>query len=151
LNSLGFHQATFYKTFLAQWNIVFRKFECFPLPNPYVQCGKRPLPRLLEIFPDTKDQIVAFGVTNLATLTIEAVHDFTVSTVIPRLASLWQKDEEAGKEASVPDTNTSTTTSNIDNSPKAADNNHDTVNESFLRIDELHNSLALDALAGLSV
>ena len=71
--------------------------------------------------------------------------------MIPRLASLWQKDEEAGKEASVPDTNTSTTTSNIDNSPKAADNNHDTVNESFLRIDELHNSLALDALAGLSV
>ena len=131
--------------------MVFRKFECFLHPNPYVQCGKRPLLRLLEIFPDAKDQIVAFGVTNLATLTIEAVHDFTVSTVIPRLASLWQKDEEAGEEASVTDVNTSTTTSNSDNSPNAADNNHDTVNESFLRIDELHNSLALDALAGLSV
>ena len=43
LNSFGMNQATFFKT-LAQWNIVFRKFECFPHPNPYVQSGKRPLP-----------------------------------------------------------------------------------------------------------
>ncbi len=75
--------------------MVFRKFECFPHPNPYVQCGKRPLPRLLEIFPDAREQIIAFGVQNLATLAIEALHDFIVSTVIPRLASsLWQKDQE---------------------------------------------------------
>jgi hypothetical protein len=51
--------------------------------------------------------------------------------VIPRLlaSALWQKEEEAGEEASVTDTNTCTTTSNS----KFADNNHDTVNESFLR------------------
>ncbi len=98
LNRLGVLQATFYKT-VAQWNIIFRKFECFPHPNPYVQCGKRPLPRLLEIFPDAKEQIVAFGVRNLATLTIEGLHDFIVSSGISRLASQWQKDEEVAAAA----------------------------------------------------
>ncbi len=83
LNSLGFRQATFFKT-VANWNKVFRQFEGFPHPNPYVQCGKRPLPRLLEVFPDAKDQIVAFGIKNLATLTIESVHNFRVTSVIPR-------------------------------------------------------------------
>ena len=64
---------------------MFRKFECFPHPNPYVQSGKRPLPRMLEAFADAKDQIVSFGLKNLATLTIESFHDFMVSTVFPRL------------------------------------------------------------------
>ncbi|KAI2489704.1 hypothetical protein MHU86_24871 [Fragilaria crotonensis] len=85
LNSLGLRQATFFKT-VANWNKLFRQFDGFPHPNPYVQCGKRPLPRLLELFPDAKDQIVSFGIKNLATLTIESVHDFLVTSVIPRLA-----------------------------------------------------------------
>ena len=36
LNRLGLNQATFYKT-VAEWNMVFRQFESFPHPNPYVQ------------------------------------------------------------------------------------------------------------------
>ncbi|KAI2492110.1 hypothetical protein MHU86_22446 [Fragilaria crotonensis] len=60
LNGLGLNQATFYKT-VAQWNMGFRELECFPHPNLYVQCGKRPLPRLLEIYPDAKEQILSFG------------------------------------------------------------------------------------------
>jgi hypothetical protein len=90
LNSFGMNQATFFKT-LAQWNIVFRTFECFPHPNPYVQSGKRPLPRLLEIFPDAKDQIVAFGIKNLATLTIEGVQDFIVTTSYTKTGSVMAK------------------------------------------------------------
>ena len=74
---------------------MFRNLESFPHPNLYVQCGKRPLPRLLEIYPDAKDQIISFGVKNLATLTIEGIHDFIVSIVIPRLASVWQEDQKA--------------------------------------------------------
>ncbi|KAI2510949.1 hypothetical protein MHU86_3421 [Fragilaria crotonensis] len=35
LNRLGLNQATFYKT-VAEWNMVFRKFESFPHPNAYV-------------------------------------------------------------------------------------------------------------------
>ncbi|KAI2509106.1 hypothetical protein MHU86_5354 [Fragilaria crotonensis] len=93
LNNLGMSQATFYKT-VAEWNGVFRRLECFPHPNLYVQCGKRPLPRLLEMYPDAKDQIVSFGVKNLATLTIEGIHDFIVSIVIPRLASVWNEDQK---------------------------------------------------------
>ncbi|KAI2513104.1 hypothetical protein MHU86_1396 [Fragilaria crotonensis] len=91
LNSLGMTQATFYKT-VSEWNGVFRRLEAFPHPNPYVQCGKRPLPRLLEIFPDAKEQIVAYSIKNLATLTIEGVHDFIVSTLIPRLAGVWKME-----------------------------------------------------------
>jgi hypothetical protein len=94
LNSLGLGQATFFKT-VANWNKVFRQFEGFPHPNPYVQCGKRPLPPLLEVFPDAKEQIVSFGIKNLGTLTIESVHDFIVTNVIPRLATTWQSEKMA--------------------------------------------------------
>jgi hypothetical protein len=93
LNSLGMNQATFYRT-ISEWNGVYRTLEAFPHPNPYVQCGKRPLPRLLKIFPDVKEQIVAYSNKNLVTLTIEGVHDFIVSTVIPRLARVWKMDYE---------------------------------------------------------
>jgi hypothetical protein len=95
LNDLGLQQATFYRT-IAEWNKIYRKLECFPHPNAYVQCGKRPLPPLLETFPDAKEQIVAFGVGNLTTLTIEGVHDFIVSTVIPRLVVVWRDDNHDG-------------------------------------------------------
>ena len=84
LNNLGLNQALFYNT-VAIWNQVFRKFECFSYPNPYFQCGKRPLPRLLEVFPDAKDQIVAFGIKNLAMPTIERVLDHMIRKDIPRL------------------------------------------------------------------
>ena len=83
LNSLGLNQASFYKT-IANRSQVFGKFEGFPHPNPYVQCGKRPPPRLLEVFLDGKDQIIAYGVENLARLTIEMVHDHIICTIVPR-------------------------------------------------------------------
>ena len=50
--------------------------------------------RLLEVFPDAKDQIVTYGVKHLATVTIESVHDFIHNTVIPRLAAKWKKETE---------------------------------------------------------
>ena len=115
LNILGLNQASFYKT-VANWNQVFRKFECFPHPNPDVQCGKRPLPQLLEVFPDAKDQIVTFGVKNLAMLTIESVHDFIISTVIPRLTKTWMNEVE-----SMNTTTTSSTTSSTNKSTTTAD------------------------------
>ena len=92
LNGLGFKQATFFKT-IANRNKVFRKIECFPHPNPNLQCGKRPLPKLLELYPDAKDQIASFGVKNVGTLTIESVHDFIITSILPRLTSTWQKEE----------------------------------------------------------
>ena len=87
LNALGMLQARSYKT-VAAWNMTYRQVEGFPHPNPYIQCGKRPLPRLLEVFPDAKDQIVSFALKNLAKLTIEDVRDFILSKVIPRLITL---------------------------------------------------------------
>jgi hypothetical protein len=40
------------------------------------------LPKLLELYPDAKDQIASYGIKNLATLTIESVHDFIISKVV---------------------------------------------------------------------
>jgi hypothetical protein len=100
LNGLGMTQATFYKT-VSEWNGVFRSLESFrPHPNLYVQCGKRPLPQLLEMYPDAKDQIVSFGVKNLATLMIEGIHDFIVIVGIPRLACVWKEDQKVLEAAS---------------------------------------------------
>jgi hypothetical protein len=73
------------------------------------------------MFPeDANDQIVAYAIKNLASLTIEGVHNLIVSKVmIPRLVAVWQKDlsAAAGK-----------TEGNQDNNP--ADDN-DTVLRSF--------------------
>ena len=71
---------------------MFRKYECFPYPNLNIQCGKQALPRLLEVYPCAKEQIVSFGLKNLSHLTIELVYQFLHSTVIPRLAALWKKE-----------------------------------------------------------
>jgi hypothetical protein len=87
LNAVGMLQARSYKT-LAAWNMTYRQVEGFPHPNPYIQCGKRPLPRLLEVFPDANNKIVSFALNNLAKLTIEDVRDFILSKVIPRLITL---------------------------------------------------------------
>ena len=86
-------QATFFKT-VAGWKAVFRNLESFPHPKLCVQCGKGPLPRLLEIHPDAKDQITSLGVKKLATCTKEGIHDYIVRTFIPRLTSVWQEDQK---------------------------------------------------------
>ena len=91
LNNLGLTQATSYKT-VANWNILFRSLENFPHPNPYVQCGKWPMPKLFEAFPSAKDDIASFAVRKLATLTIEEVHEFISTLLIPKLMIEWKKD-----------------------------------------------------------
>jgi hypothetical protein len=48
--------------------------------------------QLLEAFPDAKDQIVTFGVRNLATLTIESVRNSIINAVIPRLTASWENE-----------------------------------------------------------
>jgi hypothetical protein len=100
LNALGMVQSTCYMT-KASWNMLYRQLEGVSHPNPYVQCGKRPLARLLEVFPNAKDQIKAFAVKNLARLTKEGVHDFVLSTVIPKLTcSIWKSDIAASSALS---------------------------------------------------
>jgi hypothetical protein len=131
LNSLGMSQATFYKT-VSEWNGVFRSLESFPHPNLYVQCGKRPLPRLLEMYPDARDQIVSFGVKNLATLTIEGIHNFIVSVVIPRLATVWKEDQQ--KVLATADNSTSTAAAAILSQEDKHDNkNKELLTASFLK------------------
>ena len=146
LNTFGMKQATFY---IAKWYIVFRKFEAFPHPNLFVQCGKRPLPRLLEAYPCAKEQIVAFGIKNLAHLSIKAVYQFIHSVVIPRLAAALWKSESANEATSIaaattasssPSTSTTSSTSTIIPTSNVADDNQDddTI-ELFLRAHRLKN------------
>jgi hypothetical protein len=91
------------------------------------------LPRLLEIFPDARDEIVGYGVNNLATLTIEDVHDFIVTSVIPRLAAEWKKDQQAQEEDHTDNNTTSAVTTT---STTIVDNQHN-FKESFLRAHRL--------------
>jgi hypothetical protein len=92
MNRVGFKQATHYKT-VATWNITFRRADNFPHPNPRVQCGKVPLPRLFEEFPEAKDIFVAFAVKNLTTLTLESLHEFTITKLMPELFGIWKKEQ----------------------------------------------------------
>jgi hypothetical protein len=92
MNRVGIKQATHFKT-VAEWNIAFRRGENFPHPNPRVQCGKVPLPRLFEKFPEAKDSIVEFAVKNLTTLTLESLHEFTITKLMPALFEIWKEEE----------------------------------------------------------
>jgi hypothetical protein len=132
LNTFGMKQATFYKI-IAKWNILLRKFKAFPHPNLYIQCVKRPLPRLLKVHLFAKEQIVAFSINNLLHLSIEAVYQFIHSVIIPGLAALW-KSESANEGTSIaaatiasssPSTSTSTSTSTINPTSSVADDNQD--------------------------
>jgi hypothetical protein len=56
-----------------------------------------------------KGAVVSFGVKNLVNLSIEAVYQFILSTVVPRLANLWRKESVnavAFSTASSPSTET---------------------------------------------
>jgi hypothetical protein len=97
LNSLGIKRLKLFKT-IANWNKVCRKFECFPHPNPYVQCGKHPLPRLLKLHLNAKDQIASLGIKNLG---------FIITSILPRLTSTCQK-EQCSESASFSVTRTAT-------------------------------------------
>ena len=50
--------------------------------SPNVQCEKGPLSLLLTVFSDANDQIASLGIKSLATLTVESVHDFLVTSVV---------------------------------------------------------------------
>jgi hypothetical protein len=97
LNALGIIQATSYKT-LSHWNMAFRMLENFPHPNLRVQCGKHAMPKLFEKFPEMKDTIVSFAVKKLATLNVESVHDFVLSTLIPQFYAIWKAEEMSAWE-----------------------------------------------------
>ena len=86
------------------------------------------------MFSDANDQIVAFGVKSLATLTIEGVLDLIVSTVISRLAIQWKKDnsycidqDEQQKAALA-----TTLSENVIENGTVAPDNQEVINESFL-------------------
>ncbi|KAI2491823.1 hypothetical protein MHU86_22729 [Fragilaria crotonensis] len=84
LNRLGMEQATHHRT-IQDWNNEFRTCGSFSHPNHSVRCGKRPMPPLFIKYPMAMDDIIAFGVKNLTTLTVEVVHSFCHDQLIPRL------------------------------------------------------------------
>lgn len=69
----------------------------FPVSNFYViQCaGKSPLPKLLNLYPNAKDQIVSFGIKNLGTLTEESVYDFIITSIWPSATDFRVEEETA--------------------------------------------------------
>ncbi|KAI2488670.1 hypothetical protein MHU86_6071 [Fragilaria crotonensis] len=100
---------------------------------------KRPLPRVLEVFPCAKEQIVAFGVENLSHLSIEAVYQFVHSSVIPRLAALWKRESVVDEDTAETSTlSTSTTAINPTSNPVDVDQDEDDI-ALFLRAHRLKN------------
>ncbi|KAI2501399.1 hypothetical protein MHU86_13066 [Fragilaria crotonensis] len=84
------------------------------------------------MYPDARDQIVSFGVKNLATLTIEGIHDFIVSVVIPRLATVWKEDQQ--KVLATADNSTSTAAAAIlSQEDEHDDKNKELLTASFLK------------------
>ena len=84
LNKLGVLQATIGRT-VRDWNLEFRKQQVFLHPNLMVRCGQRPLPLMLVRYPAAKDQMAAFGLSNLSTLTVETMRRFCIDDLFPKL------------------------------------------------------------------
>ncbi|KAI2505686.1 hypothetical protein MHU86_8745 [Fragilaria crotonensis] len=72
------------------------------------------MPRLLEAFPCAKDDIVAFAVRKLATLTIEEVHEFIVSVLIPKLVVEWNQDKAREEPTTIPTAGIEDETNHVD-------------------------------------
>ncbi|KAI2502374.1 hypothetical protein MHU86_12106 [Fragilaria crotonensis] len=92
------------------------------------------------MFPDAKDQIVAFGVKNLArTLTIEGVLDLIVSTIIPRLALQWKKDDDSSKSSQEEQHEAAEAASETANEHRTgvSPENQERINKSFLKAHRL--------------
>ncbi|KAI2490938.1 hypothetical protein MHU86_23626 [Fragilaria crotonensis] len=99
LNELGVVQATKPRS-VQDWNLEFRKCRTFLHPDHIVRCGKRPFPLLFMKYPDTKDQIAAFGLGNLSILTVELVRVFCIEELFPSIYQQWCNDHEGHQAAS---------------------------------------------------
>ena len=82
----------------------------------------------LKFFPRAKDQIVSFGIRNLAALTIESVHDFIMTSAISRLAITWYSETTTASSSN----NTSTIGDKL-----PSDNNTTALTTSFLNAHRL--------------
>jgi hypothetical protein len=91
INPSGVTQATKCKT-IEEWNRAFRKIERFPNPNQKAGLGKTPLPELLQKHPSLIDDIKHFCVKNLATLSIEKVHEHVKETFLDPIYVVWKEE-----------------------------------------------------------
>jgi hypothetical protein len=106
LNDLGVTQATKFRS-VQDWNVDFRKHRIFLHPNMMVRCGQRPLPLMLVKYPSAKDQMAAYGLSNLSSLTVESMQLYCIDELFPKLYKQWraENDDAYGEEnftASVP-------------------------------------------------
>ena len=72
---------------IAVWNKEFRVNGLFNHPNPHISLGKVPIPECFNIFPEAKDMMLAHFKKNMADLTIDRLHSYVCSTLIPELQS----------------------------------------------------------------
>jgi hypothetical protein len=92
LNPVGITQATSGKV-LMLWNRVLRTSDCFPHPNPVVASGKKPGPPILVKYPELKNDISRYCLSNLSTLSLELVHEHVTTKMIPVYYELWKAEE----------------------------------------------------------
>ena len=93
LNQLGIKQATCPRT-VELWNLELRNDGKFSRNN---RCGKHLLPPLFAKYPKAMEDIIAFGVENLETLSLEVLQAFCHDVLIPKLLLQWQDDMISSK------------------------------------------------------
>lgn len=81
---------------LRRWFAKYRDTECFPHPNPKAAMSKKTLPPFLEDNIDIKSAFVNHARENLNVLSIEFMHDYVHTTLVPAL--LKSKYEKLEKE-----------------------------------------------------
>ena len=95
-SKLGIEAAATNERTVAGWNILLRaNREHFPMPNPKI-LKKRPLPDLLEYFPDEiTSPWLGYCIENLADLTVEMARNQLVTSLIPSAAARTTSNSDA--------------------------------------------------------
>ena len=78
-------KATMNEKTIRRWHQWFRKHESFPHPNPYVQMGKKVLPKLFESYPKVTKMIHQFASNNLHILSSESLALHVREVILPQL------------------------------------------------------------------
>ena len=97
LNPIGVKVAKGYRT-VADYNIIFRRMETFPHPNPDVMSRKKPMPRLFRQYPELKKRFKMYCLSTLADLTIEKAHHHVHHKLVPIMYKIWVADVQDDDE-----------------------------------------------------
>jgi hypothetical protein len=88
---------------LQKWHRQYRKEYTLPHSNPFVATGIRRQPKLFEMFPQSAQRILSYGIANIDKFSIELIRTFLNSKLIPSLMEEYNEDNSDDEKVELGD------------------------------------------------